>query len=139
MRLRRRPVPRRPSESMIAFGTIAASALLAGRFFPFHLIPSVCGLRNATGLPCPTCGMTRAFVRLTHGDWHGAWHVNPLGSVLCVASAVFVVWVALRLTVLKRGLVFAASPREKRIAAIALAVLLGVNWIYLLVSKAATS
>lgn len=124
---------------MVAFGTISASALLAARFFPFHLVPSVCGLRNATGLPCPTCGMTRAFVRLTHGDWGGAWHVNPLGSVLCVAAAVFVAWVALRLTVLKRGFVFVASPREKRIAAVALAVLLGVNWVYLLVSKAATS
>lgn len=118
---------------------MAASALVAARFFPFHLFPSVCGLRNATGLPCPTCGMTRAFVRVVHGDWSGAWHVNPFGSVLCVFAGLFVAWLALRLTVLKRGIVFVATLREKRIGAIALGVVVGVNWVYLLVTKAATS
>lgn len=139
MRLVRNPVRTRPSDSAMAFGAISGLALLAARFFPFELVPSVCGLRNATGLPCPTCGMTRAFVRVAHGDWNGALDVNPLGTVLCVVAALFVAWIVLRMTVLKRGFVWVATAREKRIGAIALAVVLGVNWIYLLVSKAATS
>ena len=59
----------------------AASALLplpgpGGRIA--HL-PTVCPFYTLTGLPCPGCGLTRAFVCLGHGHWHEAWHWHPLG------------------------------------------------------------
>ena len=42
-------------------------------------LPSVCPFYNLTGLPCPGCGLTRAFVCLGHGRWHEAVHWHPLG------------------------------------------------------------
>ncbi len=35
-------------------------------------LPSACLFRNLTGLPCPLCGATRAFVCMGHGDLAGA-------------------------------------------------------------------
>lgn len=37
---------------------------------------SVCPLLHATGVPCPACGATRAFVLLAHGDGEGALSFN---------------------------------------------------------------
>lgn len=138
MRLTRRRAPTRPSDHLLAFGGIAAVLLVAARFVPFHLFPPICGLRNATGLPCPTCGMTRAFVRVTHGDLQGALQVSPLGAVLCGVAGLLVFWLVLRLSVLKRGFALHLTKREKRIGAIAGGVLLAVNWAYLLATGAAT-
>jgi len=42
-------------------------------------LPSLCPFYNLTGLPCPGCGLTRAFVCLGHGRWHESLHWHPLG------------------------------------------------------------
>src|SRR5262245_56486580 len=50
----------------------------------------VCLFHRATGLPCPTCGLTRSLTELWHLDPAGAWSWNPLGFVvfpLLLASA----------------------------------------------------
>lgn len=54
-------------------------------------VPSLCVFHRITGLDCPGCGMTRAFLRLLHGDWRGAWAFNPwslplLGFVVLAAA-----------------------------------------------------
>lgn len=47
-----------------------------------------CPLYNIVGIPCPSCGMTRAFFSLLHGDFkmafafHPMWWTIPL--VICV-------------------------------------------------------
>jgi hypothetical protein len=42
----------------------------------------LCMFQNATGLPCPGCGMTRAILRLSQGDLVGSLRMHPLGVVL---------------------------------------------------------
>jgi hypothetical protein len=42
-------------------------------------IPSICPFYEMTGLPCPGCGLTRAFVCLGHGDWRTSLHWHPIG------------------------------------------------------------
>ena len=37
-----------------------------------------CPFRRAAGIPCPACGMTRAWLTLLHGDWRGAFFYHPL-------------------------------------------------------------
>mgnify|MGYP002625485895 CR=1 FL=1 len=39
-------------------------------------LPSVCQFRNVTGLDCPGCGLTRAFVSIAHGRIAEAWQYN---------------------------------------------------------------
>jgi len=60
---------------------LAASLLLPlpGRGGSIGHLPSVCPFYNLTGLPCPGCGLTRAFVCLGHGQWRESLHWHPLG------------------------------------------------------------
>ncbi|MBN2558348.1 MAG: DUF2752 domain-containing protein [Clostridia bacterium] len=38
----------------------------------------LCVFRRITGLPCPSCGMTRAYVELLSGNVAGAFLMHPL-------------------------------------------------------------
>jgi hypothetical protein len=40
-----------------------------------------CALKERTGLPCPTCGMTRSLALSLHGEWTRAWGLQPAGPV----------------------------------------------------------
>lgn len=44
-----------------------------------------CGFLVATGLPCPTCGMTTAFSYAVRGRLLKALWAQPAGALLCVA------------------------------------------------------
>ncbi|MGI4789608.1 MAG: DUF2752 domain-containing protein [Janthinobacterium lividum] len=69
---------------LLLSGVFAASLLLplpasTGRIA--HL-PSICLFYNLTGLPCPGCGLTRAFVCIGHGQWRESLHWHPLGWLI---------------------------------------------------------
>jgi hypothetical protein len=49
----------------------------------------LCVFRRATGLPCPSCGMTRAYSSLFSGDIRKAFFMHPL--FLLVPVMVFLV------------------------------------------------
>ncbi len=50
-------------------------------------LPSLCPFYNLTGLPCPGCGLTRAFVCLGHGQWRESLHWHPLGGLIFLLFA----------------------------------------------------
>ena len=54
--------------------------------------PPLCPLRLTVGLPCPACGLTRAFCALTQADWQGALAANalclPLALLFSIAPLV---------------------------------------------------
>ena len=52
---------------------------------------SICGFKNATGLPCPGCGLTHSFCALGKGHLFSAFGWNLLGPPLFVLFAL--VWV----------------------------------------------
>ncbi|MYA70181.1 DUF2752 domain-containing protein [Candidatus Poribacteria bacterium] len=57
------------------------------------LIP--CIFHSLTDLVCPGCGMTRACVALTQGQFTDAWHYHPFSFLivgLAVAAAFFPMW-----------------------------------------------
>lgn len=60
---------------MIGGFIIAALALTYGYVV---LFVTGCPLRAVTGIPCPGCGMTRAYLSLLRGDWQAAWQYHPL-------------------------------------------------------------
>ena len=60
----------------IALGGYATGSVLALQDVEHG--PVLCPLRALTGLSCPTCGMTRASVRLGSGDPIGAIYMNPI-------------------------------------------------------------
>jgi hypothetical protein len=74
-----------------SFGLWALAGLAAlGGFLLFRVwVPApgsentVCLLRRLSGLPCPGCGMTRAFAHLAKGEWSAAAsdHLLAYGAV----------------------------------------------------------
>ncbi len=53
----------------------------------------ICPFRHLTGIPCVTCGGTRAVLALTRGEVQAAFLWNPLVAVFAIAA---LVWLALR-------------------------------------------
>jgi Protein of unknown function (DUF2752) len=92
---------------------------------------TVCTFKSLTGLPCMSCGTTRALGRLAAGDWLGALQMNPLATLVFVVGGLWAV--ADSIAALRgRGVRLRASApvaHALRIAAVAAIVL---NWIYLI-------
>jgi hypothetical protein len=66
-------------------------------------VPSLCMFRNLTGLPCPGCGLSRAFVCIAHGQLLRAWQYNPASWLVFVFVAAQVPYRAVQLWRIYRG------------------------------------
>jgi len=74
---------------------LAASGLLAATFIlpPQKPLPfDLCLLHRLTGLPCLTCGLTRAVCLLARGEWRASLSMHPAGGLVFVALIVACVW-----------------------------------------------
>lgn len=96
-----------------------------------HLHGVVCYFKLATGLPCLTCGGTRAAWRLLALDPAGALALNPLATVAVVTIAG---WAFVDLVLMPRGsaLRLRLSPRAAGAARVGAAIALVANWAYLI-------
>jgi disulfide bond formation protein DsbB len=107
---------------------VAAGLLLAGLIFQVTVPDTFavqCLFQRLFLIPCPTCGTTRAIRLLFAADWREAFLMQPLVFVgpgfILAAAGVFRLW--------KRG-----RPAVKcRLLIGTAAVLLAVNWVYLIV------
>ena len=84
--------------SSFGLWVLAGLAALAGFLLFRALEPApgwqntVCPLRRLTGLPCPGCGMTRAFAHLAKGEWAAAASDHLVAFVL--AAELGCAWLA---------------------------------------------
>lgn len=53
---------------------------------------SICFSRRVLDLPCPGCGLTRAFAHLAKGEWTAALAAHPLAPLL--AGELLLIWLA---------------------------------------------
>ena len=84
-----------PERQARALGAGALAALLAlAAFLPAdHPLPvALCPLKRMTGIPCPTCGMTRAFCNAVQGHWGSSLLWHPLGIPVVLACAAGALW-----------------------------------------------
>ncbi len=120
-----------------ALVTLAAALLTAGFGVAYVLwgrvpVPlPVCVLYTLTGIPCATCGTTRAFQALARGDLLEALRYQPLIMLTVAAStaatlADLVVWGTTGRQWLPTAL------RRLRVSAWTIVLLFLVNWVYLI-------
>jgi len=76
------------------------SVFLPGASFP---MPETCSSRMLFGIDCPGCGMTRAFISISHGRLADAWHFNPASFLLYLVIIGQVPWQTLQLFRIRRG------------------------------------
>jgi hypothetical protein len=114
------------------FAAIFALSFLVARFLPLLELGWACPWKALTGIPCPTCGMTHAFVHLAHGDVAAALSASPAGALLAVAVWLFAALDGVRLAL---GLALRApSPRAGQRLAAASVIALLANWAFLVVA-----
>ena len=117
-----------------AMGLTGAVGLLVARFIPLARLPFWgCAIRRATGWPCPGCGLTRVADRMSHFNVAGAWSANPLGTVAALMFMVAIVATVLHLVFKVPMPAATFTPREGYWARVALAVLVVVNYGFVVV------
>ncbi len=117
------------------FGALAIAGGAAVTLLHLDRLPMVfCTFRALTGLPCPTCGSTRALARLATLDVAGAVAMNPLAALV---FALIALWALVDLVLLprRRALSLEVSPRVARGLRLTALVLFLANWAYLLAAR----
>src|SRR5688572_7347752 len=92
------PAPNRTFGFLDALGLTGAMGLLAARTLPLATLPFWgCSLREATGWPCPACGLTRVAERVASFQIGAAFEASPLGAVAALLFALAAGWSILHL------------------------------------------
>jgi hypothetical protein len=136
VRLIRRPlIPGEPDPELLWGSVLGASALIGSLWLHAGLPTPLCPLHAVTGLPCPTCGSTRAASALVHGNLAGALTWNPLMTLVMIGAAFYVLYAAVvvirNLPRLRWTPLTQSESRWIRISGI---LLLASNWGYLLLA-----
>jgi hypothetical protein len=89
-----------------------------------------CIFRSLTGVPCPSCGTTRAAMAFLDGDIVAALAANPLaavsGLIFVIGAPLAVLWAAARWPV---PVLATPVPGWARVGAVAL---VAANWLYVI-------
>lgn len=108
-------------------------ATVALVWFATRLPTPPCPFHALTGLPCPTCGATRAAEHFLHGHFVASFFFNPLAFLAFCAFVLFDLYaLAVLLGGTARIRVGQFSPAEKLLVRSLALVLLAGNWFYLL-------
>jgi hypothetical protein len=124
----------RRMEPIVSGGLVLAglTLLLLARFFPFGTLPPLCTFKRFTGLPCLTCGMTRSWVAVSHGDLAQALAWNPGGAMLCLLTVLGTAYLVFRAAGAP-ALRLETSLAQGRAIRIGLVLGIAVNWAWVLV------
>lgn len=116
----------------IIYGGIALLALLAARFGPLASLAPSCAFKGLLGVPCPTCGSTRAVVHLSHGEIASALAMNPVITLVIVFAVLFFFYGLIALLFDFRRIGFVFTEREKNTVRITAVLLLLAQWGWLI-------
>ncbi len=89
---------------------------------------TLCVFRNVTGLPCSTCGSSRAAIAVVQGRPLDAIVLNPF---VTIAGALAIAWLTVRVGFGRRIEIDLAS-RQRRLVWVVIGALLGANWVYVI-------
>ena len=90
---------------LLALALLAGSLLLPLLAFDWVTSPRslvLCPLRAVTGIPCPSCGLTRALAHLERGHLAQALKFHPFSPLILVLALALIVLLLLELVSRKR-------------------------------------
>jgi hypothetical protein len=126
----------------VIWGSMGLLAVLGAALLPvtraLARVGYVCPFRRATGIPCPSCGTTRAFVAAASLQFGAALRTSPLATVFFLGLVAYVPYALGSVLLRTRRLrVTSLRRREKRALVAAGVALVLANWVYLILSGAA--
>jgi hypothetical protein len=71
-------------------GALVASVVVPSALVRGERVPRLCAFHALTGRSCPSCGMTRSWNAMGHGDLRGAAGYHLLGPATFVGAALLV-------------------------------------------------
>ena len=116
----------------VIYGGIALLILCAARLLPILSIVPACTFKGLTGIPCPTCGATRAALYLSQGEIVAALAMNPLTTLGFMAAILYLLYSVVTLACDLPRVNFLFTDREKNMVRAALVILLFAQWFYLI-------
>jgi len=114
---------------LVGLGALAVAALA---LYGLGLPPVVCPFRAITGVPCPTCGGTRAVAALLAGRPGAALAWNPLLTAAAGAWGVFALYAAWVILTGRPRLRVRLTARDLVAARIAAAGITAAGWAYVI-------
>jgi hypothetical protein len=90
-----------------------------------------CAFKMLTGLPCPTCGVTRAIMAMTRFDFATALAMNPLAVAGAAIGAVYLAYAAIVLVGRLPRFRPTFAPRDRVAARLIVISVVMANWLYL--------
>ena len=94
----------------------------------------MCFFKQVSGIPCPSCGNTRAIILLSEGKLYESLLLNPLGIAVAGIMTIFPIWVVMDLILQKASFYHFYKKSEliikKRGVALFLIILALLNWIW---------
>jgi hypothetical protein len=114
MRIRSRTLAAGDLDHELLWLLVGAATLFVGGLWlaTEGVPPLVCPLKTMTGLPCPTCGCTRALEALVAGDVAGAIRWNPAVVAGAALGAVYATYAAAALLGVVPRLRVVIAPRD---------------------------
>jgi hypothetical protein len=91
-----------------------------------------CMFKTLTGLPCPTCGVTRTVIALSRGQLANGLFMNPLAAFACGAALLYLAYAAAVLALRLPRLRPILSPAGARVLRVATVAAIAVNWAWLI-------
>lgn len=117
----------------LIYGVLGFLIIIFARFLPLSSIPLFCPFKKITGIPCPTCGTTRALIHFAHLNPAESLNMNPLifisfilGSILFLYSISAFFLKPLRVSV-------KVGQKEKMVLRFGVIGVIALNWIYLMI------
>ena len=93
-----------------------------------------CLIKNATNIPCPSCGSTRSMISLTKGNFVEAFDINPIGYIVAFIMLIAPIWIVVDIILRNNSLFVCYQKIESHLKkpkyAIPLILLVIINWIW---------
>jgi len=108
--------------------------LFLNTFYVKNIHFGLCIFKNVTGIPCPSCGTTRAMQLILQGKIIESLCMNPFGIIVAVLMTVAPFWILYDVIVQKESFLFFYKKSEETIRikwlSLVLIILVVINWIW---------